>query len=272
MKTFDGKNAVVTGGAGGIGRALLVELAKQGANVAFFDIGDLSQTKELLAQYNVRVYSETVDITKPEQIYAFIDNTIEALGSVDLLVNNAGVALGDRTFDELTPEDFEKITDINYWGVVRTTQYLYPHMVKRPESAVVSISSAAGIQPTPYLVPYCTTKFAVRGFSETLRAEHRIRGINNMTFHTVHPGCVATDITLNAQYHGPNTVQFHQELQKRGCSPAQAAKIMLDGVKKNKGRIFISDGYESDLLLRLFPTVFPTIMRWVIWWRRIPIR
>ena len=135
----------------------------------------------------------------------------------------------------------------------------------------MNLSSTQGILALPYLVPYCTTKFAVRGFTDALRAEHRIRGLNNLTFHTVHPGAVATDITLNADYHNSATQKFHEELQ-RGTSPAKAANIILDGVLKNKGRIMISDGPLQDALARLLPEWYIPVVRFIMRLRKIPVR
>ncbi|MBK9791610.1 MAG: SDR family NAD(P)-dependent oxidoreductase [Sphingobacteriales bacterium] len=85
------------------------------------------------------------------------------------------MALGDISFDKVSEKDFEKITEINYYGVVKTTQYFYQTLLNRPEAALVNLSSSQGILALPYLVPYCTTKFAVRGFTDALRIEHQIR-------------------------------------------------------------------------------------------------
>ena len=254
MKSFDGKVAIVTGGGGtGIGNALVNALADRGALVAFCDIAGLDVTERQLDAKGATYYAENVDMADKRAIDTFVDNVRARFGHLDLLINNAGIALGDLTFDEVTEADFEKITAINYWGVVHTTQRCYPHLLERPESAVVNISSSQGILGLPYLVPYCTTKFAVRGFTDALRAEHRIRGIKNLTLHTVHPGAVATNITLNADYHNSGTQQFHDMLQK-GTSAADAATIILRGVERNVGRIFISDGRQQDILARLLPT------------------
>lgn len=253
MKTLENKVAVVTGAAGGIGQALVVELAKRGAQIAMCDIVDMRETKSLLAEYDVEVLDQKVDLGDRSAITRFRDAVIDHFGVVDLLINNAGIALGDRTFGEVTPEDFEKITNVNYWGVVHTTQQFYQHLCDRPDAAIANLSSSQGILAAPYLVPYCTTKFAVRGFTDSLRVEHKIRGINNVTVHTIHPGAVATDITINADYQGINSQLFHQELQN-GTTPNRAANIILDGILKNKGRIFISDGWIQDLIARAIPS------------------
>lgn len=272
MKSFKGKVAIVTGGGGaGIGNALVNELAKQGAHVAFCDLVNLEKTAQEIAQYGVKSYSEKVDIGNKQAINTFIDNVLATFGHVDILINNAGIALGDRTFEEATEADFEKITNINYWGVVHTTQRCYPHLLKRPEAAIVNLSSSQGILGLPYLVPYCTTKFAVRGFTDSLRAEHQIRGIKNVTVHTVHPGAVATNITLNADYHGSSTQRFHEDLQK-GTPPKQAAQIILMGIQKNTARIMISDGRAQDILARLLPTSYVSVVRLLLRLRKIKVR
>lgn len=254
MKTFRDKVAVVTGGGGtGIGNALVVELAKRGAHVAYCDLKGLEKTQNDLVGMKVQTYCETADIGKKEEVLRFAERVIQQFGRVDLLINNAGIASGDLTFDQLKHEDFEKITDINYWGVVRSTMAFYPYLLQSEDSALVNISSTQGILPAPFLVSYCTTKFAVRGFTDSLRVEHQIRGIKNMSIHTVHPGGVATNISLNAPHQGPRTQQFHELLQKKGVSPQHAAGVILKGILRNKSRIFISDGRAQDLIARLMP-------------------
>lgn len=272
MENFNGKVAIVTGGGGdGIGHHLVLELARQGASVAFSDIARLDTTQAGLDATNAEYYAEKVDMGSKPAIDTFIDNVLAHFGQIDLLINNAGIALGDLTFAEVSEADLDKITNINYWGVIHTTQRCYQHLLKRPAAAIVNISSTQGILALPYLVPYCTTKFAVRGFTDALRAEHRIRGINNVTVHTVHPGAVATNITLNADHHNTSTQRFHADLQK-GTPPAQAARIILNGVRKNTARIMISDGRAQDILVRLLPVSYIPIVRWIMRLRGIEAR
>lgn len=272
MKSFQDKIAIVTGGGGdGIGNALVNALAERGAKVAFCDISKLETTEQQLKSKGCAFYSENVDMGDKSQINRFIDNVLAQFGQIDVLINNAGIALGDRTMDEITEADFEKITDINYWGVIHTTQRCYPHMLKQPEAAVANISSTQGILALPYLIPYCTTKFAVRGFTDALRAELKMRGVKNLTAHTVHPGAVATNITLNAEYHGAGTQKFH-EMLKAGVSPQSAANSILDGILKNKGRIMISDGKWQDRLARLMPSSYLGVVRSAMKLKGLPTR
>ncbi len=272
VKSFQGKVAIVTGGGGsGIGNALVNELASRGAKVAFCDIAKLEKTRGELATHAVESYAEQVDMADKRAIDAFVEHVLARFGHIDLLINNAGIALGDLTFGETTQADFERITNINYWGVIHTTQRCYPHLLQRPEAAIVNLSSSQGILALPYLVPYCTTKFAVRGFTDSLRAEHRIRGIKNVTVHTVHPGAVATNITLNADYHNSSTRRFHEDLQK-GVKPRDAARIILEGVRTNKARIMISDGWAQDVLARVSPTHYVSVVRLIMRLRNIAVR
>ncbi len=265
MKNFKDKIAVVTGGGGdGIGNALVLELARQGAHVAYCDIRNLEKTAEDLAAFPVQTYAETVDIGDKSQIKRFARNVLDKFGHIDILINNAGIASGDITFDQISEGDFEKITDINYWGVIRTTMAFYPTLIERPEAAIANISSTQGILAAPFLVSYCTTKFAVRGFSDSLRVENQIRNIKNLSVHTVHPGAVATNISLNAQYQGDRSRNFHKILQKRGVTPQHAARKILKGIKNKRSRIFISDGVYQDIVARLFPSSLHIIVKFVL--------
>jgi NAD(P)-dependent dehydrogenase (short-subunit alcohol dehydrogenase family) len=261
VKSFSNKVAIVTGGGGtGIGHNLVMALAEQGAKVAFCDVANLEHTEEKLKALGTTYYSAPVDMSDKAQINDFVDAVLDEFGQIDVLINNAGIALGDRTFAQVTEADFEKITDINYWGVIHTTQRCYPHMIKQPEAAIVNISSSQGILAAPHLVPYCTTKFAVRGFTDSLRAELKLAGVRNLTVHTVHPGAVATNITMNADYVGASSQSFHENLQK-GTPPNKAAQIILKGIRKNTGRIFISDGRLQDILARLLPTSYVSVIK-----------
>lgn len=272
MKNFSGKVAIVTGGGGtGIGNALVNELAAASATVAFCDIVGLDTTSAELDARGATYHAATVDIADKAAIDAFVDDVVRRFGHVDLVTNNAGIALGDRTFGEVTPRDFERITDINYWGVVHTTMRCYPHLLERPEAAIVNISSSQGVLGLPYLVPYCTTKFAVRGFTDSLRVEHRIRGIRNVTVHAVHPGAVATDITLHADYQDSGSQAFHEDLQQ-GASPREAARTILRGVQRRRGRIFISDGRPQDLVARVFPSHYEHAVRAMLRAKKIEVR
>lgn len=264
MDSFKNKIAIVTGGGGdGIGNALCVALAQAGATVAFCDIARLDETTQAIEAAGATAFGAEVDIGDREAVSAFIDDVVERFGGIDILINNAGIALGDRGFEELSIADFERITQINYWGVIHTTLLAHPHILKAREGAIVNLSSSQGILGLPFLVPYCTTKFAVRGFTDALRAEHRLRGADHVQVHTVHPGAVATNITLNADYHNDSTQKFHRMLQK-GTDRHEAAAIILKGIRTRRARIMISDGRAQDILTRLLPTACIKVVGWLM--------
>ena len=110
----------------------------------------------------------------------------------------------------------------------------------------------------------------MRGFTDSLRVEAKIRGIKNLQVHTVHPGAVATNITLNAEYHGSSTQKFHEQLQA-GTPPQKAAQIICDGIIKNKPRIFISDGIIQDWMARLLPSHYDKIIRLIMRLKKVEI-
>lgn len=169
--------------------------------MAYCDVQAMHETNARVAAAGGDSFAMTVDIGVAAQRRAFRDATLEAMGHVDVLINNAGIALGERTFEEVDEADFEKITEINYWGVVHTTKLFYDALLSRPAAAIANLSSTQGILGVPFLVPYCTTKFAVRGFTDALRAEHHFRGIDHVSLHAIHPGAVATDITPSHTHH-----------------------------------------------------------------------
>ncbi len=272
MKTVKNKRVLITGAGGdGIGNALAHAFAKRGAHIAICDIKNLEKTINELDEYDIESYAEKVDVGNKKEITRFLENVAQYFGPIDILINNAGIALGGLAFENVSQADFERITNINYWGVIHTTQILFPTLIKRPEAAIVNISSSQGIVGVSNLVPYCTTKFAVRGFTDALRVEMQMRNIHHLTVHTVHPGAVATNITLNADYKGSHTEPFHEMLQKKGASPNQAAEIILKGVLKNKSRIFISDGRAQDIIARLFPSSYYKVIRWLMKRRNLHI-
>lgn len=260
MKSLKGKVVVITGGGGtGMGNALVNEFAKAGAHVATCDIANLKKTEKEISQYSVEKYFEKVDVGNMAELESFANNVITKFGKVDILINNAGIALGEKNFGEVTFADFEKITNINYWGVVRLTQLFYPYLLKSPEAAIASTSSVYGFVGTPYCVPYCTTKFAVRGFSEALRTEHKIRGIKNVSVHCIHPGAVKTAIQQNTDYKAANADAF-QKLLETGVTSEDAAKTIIKGIMKNKPRILVSEAYQYDWISRLFPNSYYRIL------------
>ena len=257
MKNLVGKNAAVTGAASGIGRMLAVNLANEGCNLAIADIDEagLMETASLIGA-QVKVSTHIVDVSKREQVFRFAEEAAFSHGGVDIIINNAGVALGD--FLETVPlEDFEWLMGINFWGVVYGTMAFLPYLRERPEGHVINISSINGIMPNPNNGPYCAAKFAVKGYTETLAQEMHGTIIR---VSCVHPGGIKTNIARNTRF---NRAMYSLTREKAislyenelfRTTAEEAARIIISGIKRNKRRILIGiDAKVLDLITRLFP-------------------
>ena len=274
MKNFKDKTAVITGAGSGMGRYLAILLAKDGADVVVCDVNEdtLNKTLEMLKQYNVSVSSHVLDVAIKEDIEALPGKVIEQHGKVDLVFNNAGVATGGH-FQDMDEKYWDWVMGVNFHGVVNSTRAFIPHMIDRPEAAIVNTSSIFGMVAVPGQSAYHATKFAVRGFTESLALE--MADTNpNLHIHCVHPGHIGTNIAGTARmddqvakkviedgkksiftWKPPTSLEeMGHEFKQGGMHPSKAAKIILSGVKKNKRRIFIGlDARLLDLSQRLFP-------------------
>jgi len=275
MKNFNEKVAVITGAGSGIGRYLSILLAADGADVCVCDINEktLGETVDMLRKYNVSVSSHILDVSNKESVKALPGKVIEDHGKVDLVFNNAGVGSGSY-FQDMDEENWDWVMGINFEGVVNSTRAFMPHMINGVEAAIVNTSSIFGMVTVPGQTVYHATKFAVRGFTESLALEMRQTN-PNLQIHCVHPGHIGTNIAsdarmtdedfkksqaINAQSsmlskNPPKSQKEMGELFKNnGMHPSKAAKIILDGVKKNKSKIFVGlDAKLLDLSQRLFP-------------------
>lgn len=255
MKTFSNSVAVITGAGSGIGRALAQDLASRGAQLALADknTAGLEETRKLLGSAQVKTYS--LDVSDAAAVEAFAKNVEKDFGRVSLLVNNAGVALYGN-FAELTLEEFEWLIRINFFGVVYGCKFFLPLLLRQPDAHIVNISSVFGLIGPAGQSAYAASKFAVRGFTQSLRQELKGTSINVTC---VHPGGVRTSIANNArpgaatreEEWAPRRELFNQSVR---TTPEQAAKVIVNGVLRNKGRVLIGgDAYYFDMLHRLMP-------------------
>jgi len=272
MKTFKEKVAVTTGAGSGMGRYLAILLAKDGADVCVCDVNEetLNETVAMLRKYNVSVSSHLLDVSDKESIEALPQKVIDQHGKVDLVFNNAGVTAGSH-FKDMDEDNWDWVMGINFDGVINSTRAFIPHLINHSEAAIVNTSSIFGMVAVPGQTAYHATKFAVRGFTESLALEMKETN-PNLQIHCVHPGHIGTNIAATARMsdedfkdnearssiftkNAPKTQQEMGELFKEGgMHPSKAAKIILNGVKKNKSRIFIGlDAKLLDLSQRLFP-------------------
>lgn len=257
MKKLNNKVAAITGAASGIGQMLAVRLAAENCNLALSDVNEagLEETKKMIGN-KVKISLHKVDVGKEAQVYQFAKDAAAAHGGVDIIINNAGVSLGDF-LETVSMEDFRWLFDINFWGVVYGTMAFLPYLRKRPEGHVVNISSINGIMPNPNNGPYCAAKFAVKGYTETLYQEMRE---TNIKVSCVHPGGIKTNIARSARVnktYGDISAETAAELYDNEVfitSADDAARIIINGIKKNQRRIMVGrDAKFFDFLTRMMP-------------------
>lgn len=257
--------AVITGAASGIGRALAVRFAKEGiAGIAISDINepDLNETKRMIDELGVSASSHIVDVSKLDQMQRFAGEVLAKHGRVTHLVNNAGVGLVG-TFDQLSIEDFEWLMGINFWGVVYGTKVFLPTMLQQESGHLINISSVFGLIAPPEQSAYSSAKFAVRGFTESLRHE---LAETNVSVSCVHPGGIKTNIVRNARV-GEGALEewktqgaeFFEKITQ--TTAEEAAEIILKGIKKKNPRILVGeDAKQISKIARIYPKKYLKIL------------
>ncbi len=265
MKTVKGKVAAVTGAGSGIGRALAVLLADHGCDLAVSDVNQqgLAETAEQCRAKGVRVHQAVVDVGDRARVHAWADEVVQALGAVHIIVNNAGVALA-ATVEDMDYADFEWLMQINFWGVVHGTKAFLPHLRAAGEGHVVNLSSLFGLVAIPTQAAYNAAKFAVRGFTDSLRQELEIEG-SAIGVTCVHPGGVKTNIARAARYTekagfiDQNSATEFERLF--ATTPERAAQDIFDAIVKNRRRQLVGkDALFVDLVQRRWPDLF----HWVL--------
>ncbi len=243
MKNLNNKVVVITGAGSGIGRALAVNLAGKGARLALSDVNEagLGETVELaLKAGSPDVHTARLDVADKAAFASYATEVAEHFGQVNVVINNAGVALaGDVT--DLTYEDMEWIVGINFWGVVYGTKEFLPHLIASGDGHVVNLSSLFGLLAMPGQSAYNATKFAVRGFTEALREEMLIAG-HKVGVTSVHPGGIKTAIARSARVSdkedkAATAKLFDEKLAK--MTPERAAEIIVKGITKNQARVLV---------------------------------
>lgn len=250
---FGGKVVAVTGAASGIGRALAVELAGRGAELALSDVDADGLAATAARCGGARVTTASVDVADRGAVHAWADRVAAEHGRVNVIVNNAGVAVA-ATVEALRYEDLEWLMGINFWGVVHGTKAFLPHLKASGDGHVVNISSVFGLVSVPTQSAYNAAKFAVRGFTDTLRMELEIEGAP-VSATTIHPGGIRTNIARNARVDpeiaaGADPAREFDKLAR--TTPERAARRILAAVEADKRRALIGpDAVAIDLAARL---------------------
>ena len=268
MTAILGSAAAVTGAASGIGRALALELAARGCDLALADRDEagLQQVAAEIGRDGKRkVSTHRLDVAEPGQIQEYAAAATSAHPSLNIVINNAGVALLGA-FHEVDQAQMEWLININFWGVVHGTRAFLPHLARQRAAHIVNLSSIFGIIAPPGQTAYCAAKFAVRGFSESLRHELAMAN-SSVRLSVVHPGGVSTNIARNSRT-GSGVTDNARRAQAidrfdavAKTTPAAAALRIIQGIEKNQPRILIgNDARFMDLLQRFRPATYWAVL------------
>ena len=245
MKNFKDKIVVITGAGSGMGKEYAFQFAKLGAKLALNDYNK-NTLEEVKSQLNTQGFKDVLidafDVSNKEKMYAFADKVKSVFGNAHIIINNAGIEGATVEFTEILDKDFKRIMDINFYGVVHGSKAFLPHLIENNEGALVNISSIFGLQGMPTQSDYCASKFAVRGFTESLMVEFYDSPIQ---IHIVHPGGINTNIAQHEM-----SAKFATKYLT--TSPKSIVKHVIKSIKKNKKKIV----YGQDSLRVWFASNF----------------
>jgi NAD(P)-dependent dehydrogenase (short-subunit alcohol dehydrogenase family) len=256
VKNFQNKIIVITGAASGMGRAMAIQLAQRGATVLISDVNlaRLNETRKIIEDNKGKVKTYLVDVGIKSQIDTFAQQVLEEYKYIDVLINNAGIAIGEATLNEIPLADFERLININLWGVIHHTKAFLDVLVGRPEAAIVNTSSVFGLMGIPGQIPYCISKFAVRGFTDSLRLE---LSDTKVSVTCVHPGGIDTNIVANGiHYKNKEEVVklFHEKMAI--TSAEKAAAIIISAIERKAKRVMVGpDAKLIRFLTQLSPDI-----------------
>ncbi len=267
MSEFTGRVVVITGAGSGIGRALALNLAAKGARLALSDVDTvgLEETARRARDLGAEVQADPLDVTQREKVMDYADKIAEHFGVVNQVYNNAGVAYHGE-FERTEFKDFERVVDVDFWGVVNGTKAFLPHLIASGDGHLINVSSLFGLLSIPGQSAYNAAKFAVRGFTESLRQEMLVAKYP-VQVTCVHPGGIKTAIARNAAVpDGDDQVSFAQFFDSKlaRTTPEDAAATIVNGVRKNKGRVLIgADAKLLDGWVRLVGPAYQRVVAFV---------
>jgi NAD(P)-dependent dehydrogenase (short-subunit alcohol dehydrogenase family) len=272
MSEISGRVAVVTGAASGIGRALAYELARRGAKLALSDVdtAGLAETCQHARVIGADVHQQPLDVTDRDAVLDYADTVAAHFGAVNIVINNAGVAFtGD--IEDMNFEQIERVIDVDFWGVVHGTKAFLPHLIASGEGHVVNISSLFGLLSMPGQSAYNAAKFAVRGFTESLRQEMILAG-HPVEVTCVHPGGIKTAIARNggaAAGHDAAELAAFFDAKLAKTSPESAARTIVRAIIANQPRTLVgTDAKVLHAVIRIFGAryqrIFTTVAKRVM--------
>lgn len=255
-----------------MGRSLALRLAREGCEVALSDVDEqgLAETAALARAFGGRVSATRVDVADRAAVEAWAAEVVREFGKVNLVFNNAGVAVG-ATCESVKPEDFAWVMNINFWGVVHGTQAFLPHLRASGEGHVVNTSSLFGLLAVPGVGTYNASKFAVRGYTEALRMDLELSGAP-VSATAVHPGGVRTNIARASRMHAsvgtlggdPEGARTNFDRLLATTSADEAARQILEGVRRNHRRVIVGwDAWALDLAVRVLGSWYQPVALFV---------
>lgn len=246
------KTIVVTGGGNGIGRELVLNLLGKGAQVAAIDMNEagLSETMKLAGEKKNNLSTHVLNITDKEAVDLLPEQVIAKHGSVDGIINNAGIIQPFTKVNDLDFDVIERVFNVNLYGTLYLTKAFLPHLLNRPEAHIVNVSSMGGFLPVPGQGIYGAAKAGVKLLTEALSSELKN---SNVKVTVVFPGAIGTNIKTNSGAEENHATEKKNPLIQP-LAPAKAAKIIVDGMEKNSSRIFVgTDVKVMDFMYRIHP-------------------
>ncbi len=253
MNRYEGKVAIITGGASGIGKALGEEMARRGAAVILADLDSklLGEVTGSITKSGGRAKAVTLDVSDPVAVKKLVEDTVSEWGRLDYLFNNAGIGVGGDARD-FSYDDWRKVIDTNLYGVINGVFAAYPVMVRQGFGHIVNTASIAGLIPFIGEISYTTSKYGIVGLSHTLRAEAAGLGVKVTV---VCPGKIETPI-----YQTNKVIRMDREkavaMFPKGITPEKCASIILRGVERNRATIVVTSLAKFFWLLqRISPSL-----------------
>ena len=254
MSLLRDKTVVITGAASGIGRATALRVAQDGARLAIVDLnqeGLQATAREALHAGAAEARTFLTDVSDPDAVEELANTVADELRGADVLINNAGINV-TASFRDHSLEDFHRNIDVNLYGVVHGCHFFLPQLLDKPQAWIVNISSIFGIVGTSQQTAYCASKFAVRGFTESL---HEELADDNVDVIVVHPGCIRTNIVNQARFSDPGLAdRSRQYFQRRGADPDVVARKIYAAIEDGRHRVLVTpEAHLLDLARRLLP-------------------
>jgi len=260
-------SAIITGGSQGIGKATALLFARQGYDLVLSarQAETLEATAAEVRAIGTKVLTVTCDVSKEAEVNNLISKALEYFGSIDVLINNAGVCM-TGPIENTSMDDWKRVIDVNLWGYIHTIHSLLPHFLVRSAGTIINVGSIGGKLPLPEMTVYCTSKYAITGLTETLRLELKPKGIH---VGAVHPSATNSNFMERAQFRGSS----EQEAEKRRNSmtsflespaaskPEDVANAVWDAVKHRKDEVVVGSGSVMSAAYKFFPGLMQFAMQ-----------